>query len=112
MRLHRRIGERMESAYGHRTDEVALALAVHFENGRDFQRAVKYLRQAAETAWRLGDPQEVERLLSKGIGLVRTWPRGEEQVAQELELRAAMENILNEKLASVDVQENGMSYLR
>lgn len=112
VRLHRRIGERMESAYGHRTDEVALALAVHFENGRDFQRAVKYLRQAAETAWRLGDPQEVERLLSKGIGLVRTWPRGEEQVAQELELRAAMENILNEKLASVDVQENGMSYLR
>ncbi len=112
VRLHRRIGESTESAYGQRTDEIASALAVHFECGRDFQRAVKYLRQAAETAWRLGAPQEVERLLLKGIGLVQTWPRGEDRATQELELQAAMENILSERLASVEVQGNGMSYLR
>jgi DNA-binding winged helix-turn-helix (wHTH) protein len=112
VRLHRRIGERTESAYGHRTDEIASALAAHFECGRDFPRAVKYLRQAAETAWRCGDPQEAERLLTKGIGLVQVWPDGEDRTTQERELQVAMANVIRNGLASVHVNENGVSYLR
>jgi DNA-binding winged helix-turn-helix (wHTH) protein len=47
--LHRRIGARLESAYGPRAPELAAELAVHFERGRDTDRAMRYLQQAAET---------------------------------------------------------------
>ncbi|HEV2669281.1 MAG TPA: AAA family ATPase, partial [Blastocatellia bacterium] len=48
--LHLKIGERGESVYGERAAEIAAELAMHFEQGRDFERAVNYLRQAAENA--------------------------------------------------------------
>jgi predicted ATPase len=38
--LHRQIGERIETAYGNQTREVAAELAVHFEQGQDVRRAV------------------------------------------------------------------------
>jgi len=47
MALHRRLGERLEAAYGDRAEEVAAELARHFDAGRDFAKAVQYLRQAA-----------------------------------------------------------------
>ncbi|MBI3304450.1 MAG: hypothetical protein HYZ72_20500 [Deltaproteobacteria bacterium] len=43
--LHRRIGEREEAAYDNRAGEIAAELAVHFERGRDYRRAVHYLQQ-------------------------------------------------------------------
>ena len=50
IRLHRQIGEREEQGYGERAREIAAELAVHFERGRDYQRAVQYLQQAGENA--------------------------------------------------------------
>ena len=49
-RLHQRIGEREEAAYGERAREIATELAVHFERGRDYRKAVQYLQQAGENA--------------------------------------------------------------
>ncbi len=43
IRLHRRIGEWEEGAYGARVSEVAAELAMHFERGQDYERAVQYL---------------------------------------------------------------------
>jgi DNA-binding winged helix-turn-helix (wHTH) protein len=48
--LHRRIGTRLERAHGPRAGEIAGELAMHFEHGRDFARAVRYRQQAAEHA--------------------------------------------------------------
>jgi len=45
--LHRHIGERLERAYGQRAHEIAGDLAVHFEQGRDADRAAAYRRQAS-----------------------------------------------------------------
>jgi benzoate/toluate 1,2-dioxygenase reductase subunit len=45
--LHQRIGRRLEQAYGARADELASELAVHFERGRDPERAIAYLERAA-----------------------------------------------------------------
>lgn len=42
IQLHKRIGERKEAGYGERAGEIAAELAVHFERGRDYQRAVHY----------------------------------------------------------------------
>src|SRR5262249_59643996 len=42
--LHRQISARLAQAYGERAREVAAELAMHFERGRDYQRAVHYLQ--------------------------------------------------------------------
>ncbi len=42
-RLHQRIGEREEAAYGDRAGERAAELAVHFEQGREYRKAIQYL---------------------------------------------------------------------
>lgn len=94
VRLHRRIGECEEIAYGDRVGDIALTLAEHFERGRDFQRAVKYLRQAAEMTWLRGDYQDAERLLTKGLDLLLTLPRNDERSLLELELQVAMEEMV------------------
>src|SRR5262249_62053035 len=52
LQLHRRIGAREEAGYGAQAAEIAAELAMHFERGRDYQRAVRYLQQAAENAVR------------------------------------------------------------
>jgi hypothetical protein len=49
-RLHRRLGERLEAGHVGSTALVAAELAIHFERGRDYARAVRYLNQAADNA--------------------------------------------------------------
>jgi len=50
IRLHQCVGEFLESAYKNHTAEVAPELAIHFEQARDFARAVRYFHRAAENA--------------------------------------------------------------
>ena len=50
LRLHRRIGLREEAGYGVQAREHAAELAMHFERGQDYRRAVHYLQQAAANA--------------------------------------------------------------
>ena len=62
--LHQRIGEREEAAYGEHAREIAAELAVHFERGRDYQRAIQYLQHAGENAVRRSAYQEALSSLS------------------------------------------------
>jgi tetratricopeptide (TPR) repeat protein len=48
IRLHRRIGECLEGLYDTPPPTVVAELALHFERGQDWVRAVRYLAQAAE----------------------------------------------------------------
>ena len=50
MRLHQRIGQALEAAYGARQMDIAPQLAIHFERGRDGARALHYLTAAADQA--------------------------------------------------------------
>jgi hypothetical protein len=52
LRLHQRIGERLEAVYGAQADVIAAELAIHFEQGRVYPRAIHYLQRAAEQATR------------------------------------------------------------
>jgi DNA-binding winged helix-turn-helix (wHTH) protein/predicted ATPase len=90
MELHRRIGERQESGYGGRAGEIAVALAVHFEAGREYGRAVQYLRQAAENALRRSAHQEASNHLTKALELLKTLPSTLERSQQELRLNVAL----------------------
>jgi len=84
--LHLRIGERKEQAYGKRIGEIATELAVHFEQGRDYRRAVQYLQQAGENATRRSANVEAISHLIKGLELLTTLPDTPERAQQELRL--------------------------
>jgi len=92
-RLHQRIGLRGEELYGARVGEIAAELAKHFEEGRDFARAVRHrlraaendarryanreataqLERALELAGRMGERERVDATLEalEALGLVR-----------------------------------------
>jgi DNA-binding winged helix-turn-helix (wHTH) protein/predicted ATPase len=88
--LHRRIGTYKEAAYGTRAGEIAAELAVHFEQGRDYRRAVQYLQQVGENAIGRCADQEAIRLLTKGLALLTTFPDTPERAQQELTLQTAL----------------------
>ena len=85
-RIHGRIGQRGESIYGERVGEIAAELAVHFEESRDFARAVKYLSLAAENAARRSADREAVALASRGLELLKTLPDGTDRADQEASL--------------------------
>ena len=90
MRWHRRIGERIEAGYGQRAVERATELAVHFERGREYPRAVQYLKQSGQSAARRYAYQEVIGQLTKGLALLQRLPASSDARKQELELQAAL----------------------
>jgi predicted ATPase/DNA-binding winged helix-turn-helix (wHTH) protein len=90
LRLHRRIGAREEAGYGAQVSERAAALAMHFERGQDYQRAVHYLHQAAGNAAQRHAPHEVTTLLTKGVELLTTLPETRERVQREVEMLIAL----------------------
>jgi DNA-binding winged helix-turn-helix (wHTH) protein/predicted ATPase len=84
VRLHRLIAERQEAAYGARAAEIAAELALHFEHGREYQRAVHHLLQAADNALRREGHREAIRHFSKGLDLLAKLPETSERTQQEL----------------------------
>jgi len=90
VRMHRAIGERLERGYRERAQEIAAELAMHFERGHDAQRAVSYLKTAADTALRRHAYVEAIRLLSHALALLPAWPDTPARVEQELTLQFAL----------------------
>jgi tetratricopeptide (TPR) repeat protein len=90
VRLHRRIGERKEAAYGERAGEIAAELATHFEAGRDPKRTVHHLLQAGENALQRYANHEAIGHLTKGLGFLKALPNTPESLRYELSLRIAL----------------------
>jgi DNA-binding winged helix-turn-helix (wHTH) protein/predicted ATPase len=88
--LHRRIGEYEEACLGERSVEIAAELAMHFEQGRDFDRAVKYLQQAADNTNRRFAHQEAVMLARRGIELLKNLPDTDARDRRELALQLAL----------------------
>jgi hypothetical protein len=85
VQTHKRLGTRLEKAYCDRTSEIASVLALHFELGRDFASALRYLGQAAESsAKRLGHA-EAASYLTRGLGILDRF-----DVADRFRLRIAV----------------------
>ena len=90
VQLHRRIGERGEEIYGERAGEIAAELAMHFERSRDYERAAKYLQQAAAAAQRLYANEDAINLLSRALTLLEQLPPGAKRDAQELNVQLGL----------------------
>jgi predicted ATPase len=88
--LHRHIGEWLERGYADRVAELAAELAMHFERGRDYARAMHYLQQAAETALQRHAHQEAVVHLRRAITLFNTRPDTSERARHELQLHLAL----------------------
>ena len=68
VRLHQRIGARLEAGHGAQAGDIAAELAMHFERGRDYQRAVQYLRQAGQRSMERSAYVEAVAHLHQGAG--------------------------------------------
>jgi hypothetical protein len=80
--LHRRAGELLAQHYGDQTGRVAASLAIHYERGRDFQRAIQYLMQAAEVAMERYAAAAAEADYSRALEFVARLPATERAAAQ------------------------------
>ena len=69
--LHQQIAERQERGYGQRAPEIAAELAVHFEHGRAYGRAVAYRQQAAHVAIQRYAYREALAHLTRGDELLQ-----------------------------------------
>jgi tetratricopeptide (TPR) repeat protein len=67
--LHRQAGERLIEHYGDQRSRVATQLAMHFERGRDFSRAIEYLIQAGDNALNLYANAEAEEHYTHALRL-------------------------------------------
>ncbi len=77
VRLHLLMGEQGERVYGEQAGERAAELAMHFEQGRDYRRAIRYLRQAAENDLRRYANREAVNYLTRALELIERLPEAE-----------------------------------
>jgi DNA-binding winged helix-turn-helix (wHTH) protein/predicted ATPase len=85
--IHHRIAERGVVIYGDRDTEIAAELAMHFEQSRDWPRALKYLLQAAENASACSAHHEASDLATRGLEVLKFLPDTPERSRQEIKLR-------------------------
>ena len=84
IRLHLRIGECLERLHG-KDLKYAAELALHFEKGWDWSRAVCYLTQAAANAARRFANREAYDYLVRALGMVERLPQ-EKQAETRIDL--------------------------
>jgi tetratricopeptide (TPR) repeat protein/predicted Ser/Thr protein kinase len=72
--LHRMAGDRLVQHYRAEAPRIATKLAMHFERGRDFERAIDYLIHASGNATLLYASAEADRHCTHALGLVDKLP--------------------------------------
>lgn len=93
--IHQRIAERGIAVYGERINEIAAELAMHFEESRDWPRALQHLLQAAENATRKSAHHEAADLAQRGLAVLKSVPESAERDQQEVALRKILILSLN-----------------
>lgn len=84
LRLHQGIAVWLERQYGQHVEEIATELARHFVQGRKPARAVRYVRLAADTAFRRCAYGDALQLCRQEAKLLSHLPATSERAKQEL----------------------------
>lgn len=87
--LHRTIGNRLAQGHAPEAATLAVELAEHFEQGRDYCRAVRYHRLAGETALKRCAPVAARAHIERGLELIEHCPGNTARAEQELKLQLA-----------------------
>jgi tetratricopeptide (TPR) repeat protein len=85
--IHRRVGARLAAGFGTRAGEIAAELAMHFQRGEDFARAIPFLARAAETALHRAAHREALDYTNRGLELIERTPDITDRAAVELRVR-------------------------
>jgi DNA-binding winged helix-turn-helix (wHTH) protein/predicted ATPase len=85
--IHQRIAERGIAIYGSRSSEIAAELAMHFEQSRDWPRAVAFLLQAAQNATARSAHHEAIELAKRGLETVKLLSENADAAKSEMKLR-------------------------
>ncbi len=72
--LHRQAGETLARHYGKRAPQIAAQLALHFERGREFPRAVEFLIHAGDNATTLYANAEAAEHYTRALSLAEKLP--------------------------------------
>ena len=72
--LHKQAGETLLQHYGKRAPHLAAPLALHFERGREFPRAVEFLIHAGDNATALYANAEAAEHYTRALGLAEKLP--------------------------------------
>ena len=92
--LHLRIGDLLERAHGREAGDIAGELAMHFEHGRDVDRAVRYRRHAGEQAIRRHGYREAAEHAARALESLEPQPDSRERIEQELALQVMLGSAL------------------
>lgn len=88
--IHQRIAERSEQIYGNRKCEIAAELAMHYEQSRDWPRALEHLLQAAENAAARSAHHEAIDLANRGLETLKFHAQAVDCSKQEMKLRVIL----------------------
>ncbi len=105
--LHEKVGGALESLFADDPAPVTVQLAHHFEQAGLAEKAMTYLGQAGQRAYRLSADREAVQLLTRALALLTTLPatlsRAEQELALCVPLGRALELI--EGIASVKAHQ-------
>jgi predicted ATPase len=110
-RLHRRIGERLESGHGAHAAAIAAALAVHFARSDDHARALRYEREAGERAVERHAFAEASVHFRSALRAFGQLPESERHVIDELKMQVALGGALSQ-IQGFAAREVGIVYAR
>lgn len=85
--IHQRIADRAVEIFRERASEIAAELAMHFEQSRDWPRALQYLIEAARTAAHRSAHHEAADLARRGLEVLKSLPATSDRARQEITLR-------------------------
>jgi Predicted ATPase len=102
--LHKQAGQQLEKHYGKRAPQLATQLALHFERGRDFARAIEYLIHAGDNAAKFYGNGEAADHYTHALKLVEKLPAESrsEVLATLYQKRGAVNMALSRFAQSVD----------
>lgn len=89
-RLHARIGNAIEHAFGSRAAMLAGELAMHFEQAQDFERALHHYAVAADNARSRLAHREAVALLTKALECLAQCPETPERARQAIALHVSL----------------------
>ena len=89
------MGDALEALYAGESGRVAVQLAHHFEQAGLAEKAVTYLAQAGQQAYRLSAYQEAIPLLTRALALLASLPETRSRAQEELALRISLGRALH-----------------
>jgi predicted ATPase len=90
VRFSKEVAEALLNHYGEQSGTIASELAVLFESGRDFTRAVTYFILASQNAFKVCAYQEAILLIHRGLELLKNLSDTAERVRCELDMQSAL----------------------